>query len=160
VARNLFSPRTPLDVLRKLEREADRLRDAIRPADQSDHFYNFCSSACAMKEFVFAAIGIAADDPNRRTWIRRWHSKCPRLTYCEHVATAHAIDDLPSDPSERAALSTIRIEPGRTNVVAMRRPRSDVHPARPDDSVVKAPDLAREVTDFWRTELARLNLLR
>jgi hypothetical protein len=159
VARNLFSLRTPLDLLRKLERESDRLRDAVRPTDQSDHFYNFCVSASAMKNYVFAALEVPPNDPNRRTWIRRWHSKCPRLTYCEHIATAPANDGDRAIPTG-LGLRSIRIETAPTNVVAMRRPRNDLHPASNDDAIVKAPDLTREVTDFWRTELARLNLLR
>jgi len=146
-------------MLHKLEREADRLRNALRPADQSDHFYNFCVSAIAMKEHVFAALGVGPDDPNRRSWHQRWRSKCPRLAYCEQVATAYGKSDGRATAHGSETLRSIRIESVPTNVVAMRRTRSDMHSERDDDSV-KAPDLTKEVTEFWRTELARLNLLR
>ena len=58
------------DLFGKLEREAYRAYHANKKSHKADHFYNFCVTAHAMKDYFFERKGAreCAKDPYRNKW--------------------------------------------------------------------------------------------
>ncbi len=61
------------NLFEKLKREAYRACHAKRDFDKADHFYNFCITANAMRDYFFVRMGMGDKKDKRRTlYIEKW----------------------------------------------------------------------------------------
>jgi hypothetical protein len=115
---------TPRDLALKLFREADRTWNAGDIQAMADHFFNFCITHVALRDWVMARLGVPPKDPG---YHKTWRAKA---------------DDLFGECADIANLSkhfTITKQTGATTAY-----REDLVALGPDGSLLKGSELQRD----------------
>jgi hypothetical protein len=76
---------SPSDLLHKLERELWRAFHHRHRVHKADHFYNFCITALALKDYFFEWKGLLAGDPKRKPYYSAWDA-IPELVAAAEIA--------------------------------------------------------------------------
>lgn len=158
---------TPLALLRKLEREQYRAFHERHPMHKADHFYNFCVTAHAMRDFVLEHLGYAGRSA-RAPFQRAWSSQ-PLLAAVGDVANASKHFTLRFPNGMPRPVNTRGVSRRRGKVAAIYVSRDGSLVTRIEDVpeiVVHLSDGTRHelwqfmdsVVRFWRNDLKRIGL--
>ncbi len=96
------------DLFRKLEREWQRAHNAEKEIDQADHFYNFCVTAHAMRDYFFEHMKIEKE--NQQGYHEKWN-KDPYLLAAKEIANTLKHFRLKEGPKTKAVEPTARESP-------------------------------------------------
>ncbi|MBH9721981.1 hypothetical protein JAO10_16715 [Burkholderia contaminans] len=75
---------TVADLYRKLERESRRTYGSTDPVDKADHFFNFCVTASAMRDYALEQLGKIRDE-DQRPFFDEWNA-IPSLVAAHEIA--------------------------------------------------------------------------
>jgi hypothetical protein len=156
---------SPAALYRKLEREAYRAYHSRRSIHKADHFFNFCVTAHAMRDYVLEHLG-KTNPEEKQLFHSRWDS----------ISALIAVQEI-ANSSKHFVLrirKTERLKVAKTKAVQMRKSvfidiyanskgEFKVVPVEAPDVSVKLSDgnammlhqFTREVMEHWRKELSK-----
>ena len=152
-------------LFRKLERESYRAFHTRSATHKADHFFNFCVTAHAMRDYCLEHLGkVTATDkqPFHELW-----NKSPTLVATMEIAnlSKHFVLRVPKTKSLKTpATQTVRIrksrfvdiyvdQAGRHRLVRVEH--ADVSVALSDGTILLMHQFTHEVMEYWRTYLAK-----
>ena len=144
---------TPSDLLNKLLREQHRAFHAPHPSHVADHLYNFCVTALALRDHLFAFQSF--DDVAKRQFHERWSEEPVRVA-CREIANTvkHAV--LKKQSRTKAAIqSTSRVvnvyRAQDGEIVTAPESHPTIVVLLSDHTTVDVWELTQAVIEFWRS---------
>lgn len=137
----------PAALLRKLEREQYRAVHARSAIHSTDHFYSFCVTAHAMRDFVLEHEGVTTEQaraPRQDAW-----TKTPLLTTVGEIANSSKHFVLRKPNGAPKPIGTRRLSRGRGKVMVIYKSPDGRLAARAES----APSIAVALYDGRRLDL-------
>ena len=156
----------PVALYRKLERESYRAFHAATPLHKADHFFNFCVTAAAMRDYVLEHLKKVSQS-DQQPYYNIW-SKVPALVAAAEIANSSKHFALrkngqPVQPKTRRVrlkkvgiVNVYRNDAGEFSVVQARR--TEVSVTLSDGRVLELYSFTEQVLQYWRDYLKSLGL--
>ncbi|WP_412024891.1 hypothetical protein [Burkholderia cepacia] len=156
---------TVADLYRKLERESRRTFGSTDPVDKADHFFNFCVTASAMRDYALEHLG-KIQRGDKQPFFDEWNA-IPSLVAAHEIAniSKHFVLRDPRNKSVKPAktrdvlhhnatfIDVYEDNDGRHHWAEAEYPTISV--VLSDGTTMQLHDFTRAVIEYWRTFLVK-----